>query len=36
MATGMDPGLAALVDSAITAEPFDAAREKAARDAGWR
>ena len=36
MATGMDPGLAALVDSAITAEPFDAAREKAARDTGWR
>ena len=36
MATGMDPGLAALVDSAMTAEPFDVAREKAARDAGWR
>jgi hypothetical protein len=36
MAAGMDPNLAALVDSTINGEPFDAAREKAAREKGWR
>lgn len=36
MAAGMDPNLAALVDSAMAGEPFDAAQEKAARDKGWR
>lgn len=36
MAAGMDPNLAALVDSTMTGEPFDAAQEKAARDKGWR
>ena len=36
MAAGMNPNLAALVDSTIAGEPFDAAKEKAARDRGWR
>ena len=36
MAAGMDPNLAALVDSTIAGEPFDAAAEKAARDKGWK
>ena len=36
MAAGMDPNLAALVDSTIAGEPFDAAQEKSARDKGWR
>jgi hypothetical protein len=36
MAAGMDPNLAALVDSAIAGEPFDAAQEKGAREKGWR
>jgi hypothetical protein len=36
MAAGMDPNLAALVDSTIAGEPFDAATERAARDRGWR
>jgi hypothetical protein len=36
MAAGMDPGLAALVDTTMAGEPFDGAREKAARDTGWR
>ena len=36
MAAGMDPNLAALIDSTISGEPFDAAGEKAARDKGWR
>ena len=36
MAAGMDPNLAALVDSTMAGEPFDAAQEKAARDKGWR
>ena len=36
MAAGMDPNLAALVDSTISGEAFDAAQEKAARDTGWR
>ena len=35
MAAGMDPNLAALVDSTMAGEPFDAAQEKAARDRGW-
>lgn len=35
MASGQDPRLAALVDEMISGEPFDAAREKAARDRGW-
>lgn len=36
MAAGMDPNLAALVDSTIAGAPFDASQEKAARDRGWR
>jgi hypothetical protein len=36
MAAGMDPNLAALIDSTMAGEPFDAAAEKAARDRGWR
>ena len=36
MAGGMDPNLAALVDSTMSAEPFDAAQEKAAKTHGWR
>ena len=36
MAAGMDPNLAALVDSTMAGEPFDGAQEKAARDKGWR
>jgi hypothetical protein len=36
MAGGMDPNLAALVDSAMAGEPFDGSAEKAARDRGWR
>jgi hypothetical protein len=36
MAAGMDPNLAALVDSAMAGEPFDAAAEQAARNKGWR
>ncbi|HEX6661186.1 MAG TPA: anti-sigma factor [Sphingomicrobium sp.] len=36
MAGGMDPNLAALVDSTIAGEPFDAAAEKAAKAKGWR
>jgi hypothetical protein len=36
MAAGMDPNLAALVDSTIAGEPFDAAQEKAAKAKGWR
>lgn len=36
MAGGMDPNLAALVDSTIAGEAFDARQEKAARDKGWR
>jgi hypothetical protein len=36
MAAGMDPTLAALVDSTIAGEPFDAAQERAARDKNWR
>lgn len=36
MAAGMDPNLAALVDSAMGGEPFDAAQERAAREKNWR
>jgi hypothetical protein len=36
MAAGMDPNLAALVDSTMTGEPFDATQEKAAREKGWK
>jgi len=36
MAAGGDPALAALVDSTIAGEPFDAAQEKAAQARGWR
>jgi hypothetical protein len=36
MAAGMDPSLAALVESTMAGEPFDAAREQAAKDKGWR
>ena len=36
MAAGMDPNLAALVDSTMAGEPFDAAQEKAAREKSWR
>lgn len=36
MAAGMDPNLAALVDSTMAGEPFDASQEKTARDKGWR
>ena len=36
MATGMDPNLAALIDSTIQGEPFEAEQEKAAKARGWR
>ena len=36
MAAGMDPNLAALVDSAMAGDAFDAAAEKATKDKGWR
>lgn len=36
MAAGADPNLAALIDSSIDGEAFDAAQEKAARARGWR
>ncbi len=36
MAAGMDPNLAALVDSTMSGEPFDAAAEKMAREKGWK
>jgi hypothetical protein len=36
MAAGMDPNLAALVDSAMAGEPLDAAQEKAAKQKGWK
>jgi hypothetical protein len=36
MAAGMDPNLAALVDSTIAGDPFGASAEKAARDHGWK
>lgn len=36
MASGMDPNLASLVDSAMAGEPFDASAEKVAKDHHWR
>jgi hypothetical protein len=36
MAAGMDPNLAALVDSSMSGGPFDAAAEKAAKEHGWK
>ena len=36
MAGGMDPNLAALVDSTISGEPFDATQERDAKAKGWR
>lgn len=36
MAAGMDPNLAALVDSTMAGEAFDAAEEKQALKRGWR
>jgi hypothetical protein len=36
MAAGMDPNLAALVDSTMAGEPFDATAEKRSKDAGWK
>jgi hypothetical protein len=36
MAAGVDPNLAALIDSTMAGEPFDAAQERAARQQGWR
>jgi hypothetical protein len=36
MAAGIDPNLAALVDSSIAGEPLDAAQEKIAKEKGWR
>ena len=36
MAAGMDPNLAALIDSTMADEPFDAAQEKAAKDRSWK
>jgi hypothetical protein len=36
MAAGMDPSLAALVDSTMAGVPLDAAQEKQAKERGWR
>jgi hypothetical protein len=36
MAAGMDPNLAAIVNSAMAGEPFDAAAEKAAEQHHWK
>ena|SRR5438270_205175 len=36
MASGMDPSLAALVDSTMVGAPFDAARERQAKGRGWK
>ena len=36
MAAGADPALAALVDSTITGDAFDADQERAAKERGWR
>lgn len=36
MATGADPALAALIDSAIAGEPFDSAAERTSLTNGWR
>jgi hypothetical protein len=35
MAGGMDPNLAAMVESAMAGEPFDAVKEKAAKERHW-
>jgi hypothetical protein len=36
MAAGIDPNLAALVDSTMAGDPLDAAQEKAAKAKGWK
>jgi hypothetical protein len=36
MAAGMDPNLAALIDSTIAGEPFDEAAERASKSRGWK
>ena len=36
MAAGMDPNLAALIDTTVAGEPFDAAQEKAALNRHWQ
>ena len=36
MAAGMNPNLAALVDSTMAGEPFDAAHERQAQTRGWK
>ncbi len=36
MAAGADPALAALIDSTMSGEPFDADAERKARKVGWR
>lgn len=36
MAGGIDPNLAALVDSTMAGEPLDAAQEKQAKERGWK
>lgn len=36
MAAGADPALAALIDSTIAGEAFDANQERAAKERGWR
>jgi hypothetical protein len=36
MAAGMDPAMAALVDSTMAGEPFDEAQEQAAKAKGWK
>lgn len=36
MAAGDDPRLATLIDESIAGEPFDAAAERKAKEAGWR
>ena len=36
MAAGIDPNLAALIDSTMAGEPLDAAQERAAKQRGWR
>jgi hypothetical protein len=36
MAAGMDPSLAALIDTTIAGEPLDGAQERAVKEARWR
>ena len=36
MASGMDPGLAALLDSTIAGDPLDASQEASAAERGWK